>query len=1124
MPKTTSNCSGEFCFSPVQTETSRLAGLFALACLSLFLVLPQQVAGFAGEVIYFVLTDRFEDGDPGNNTAGMSAAAAGFDKRSEKHYHGGDFKGLQQRLDYLEQLGVTALWLTPVFRNKPVQDGSAAYHGYWIIDFLNVDPHLGTNEEFRSLVQAAHARGIKVYLDIVVNHTADVIFYSENTYTYRSKADFPFRRADGTPFDDRDYVWRGADSPVFPQLSATVSFPYTPQVSPAERTIKNPAWLNDVTNYHNRGNSTFSGESSIYGDFMGLDDLFTTKPEVVQGMIDIFEYWIREYRIDGYRIDTVKHVNLEFWQQFIPAIRAEANRRGIAHFFQFGEVFSGDPRLLSAFQAHGYMDATLDFGFAFAARDYISRGQSAQRMHELFAQDELYRLPHTDPSQQPVFLGNHDFGRWGHFVRADNPTLNEQDILQVALLGHALTFFARGPPVLYYGDEQGFTGGADSAGREDMMPSQVTAYNRLNLIGTQATTAVSNFDTQHPLFQAIRSMSGVYRSHPALAAGIQQMRTVAPAEVLAFSRWSQEDRHEYLVVFNNHRTQARNAVTVSSWHTGPAEWDLIYSNVSMPTTLSGLNNGSVSLNLPRLSVAVYRSRTPLPAVAPTVSLLVQDRQVLGYSPWEQDGHRFPGRVALSAQVTGEQPQQLRFYVTRSSDPGQEIFVGEAWTAPWRVWMPVFKDWQPGETLDVRLRAGAAESGTQVELQAHGLSLQQGFDPRYLVVHHHRADGNYTDWFLRAEGNGVSGQSLIAPFIGRTAFGAFAFVRIEDPMAVVTLQVERRQGENVIQTLFPEAHQVVPARRYHFWTRQEDARLHRSGAAARGAVRVHFRNPSGSATGYRLELAGGTRLTPSGNTDFGVFFDVQPQHLQPFVDWNQPVSLTILNTQNQAVDGLQRVIQPTDSSDFWLVQGDPRMHLSRASSENTVILRYHRPDGNYGNAASNRFEDFWGVHLWEGAAQPNPNWQTPKKPDGSDGFGIWFRIPLQPQATRLAYILHRGETKDPGPDQFVQLAIHGHEVWQIAGAAPDAPYVWSEGPDAQPQSPDALSVRTSMKVFLRPQDRTLHWFASGGNLYRVELSNDLQQWQPLRLNLSGNDAWRSVDIHPEQARWWRVVAE
>jgi glycosidase len=153
------------------------------------------------EVIYFVLPDRFENGDPSNDRGGLSGDRlhTGFDPTDKGFYHGGDLKGLTSRLDYIQGLGATAIWVAPVMKNKPVQGSpgheSAAYHGYWITDFTHVDPHFGTDADFKTFVDAAHARGMKVYLDIVVNHTADVIKYTEcggkgpGQCPYRSIAD-----------------------------------------------------------------------------------------------------------------------------------------------------------------------------------------------------------------------------------------------------------------------------------------------------------------------------------------------------------------------------------------------------------------------------------------------------------------------------------------------------------------------------------------------------------------------------------------------------------------------------------------------------------------------------------------------------------------------------------------------------------------------------------------------------------------------------------------------------------------------------------------------------------------------------------------------------------------------
>ena len=288
------------------------------------------VPGNAG-VFYFVLTDRFANGRTDNDTGGYPGGRNdhGFDPTAISHYHGGDLAGLTQKLDYLKGLGVTAIWLTPPFRNKPVQSGTAGYHGYWILDFLAVDPHLGTEAEFRGFVAAAHARGIRVFMDVILNHTADVIVPEGGDISYRDRAGWPYRDAQGRPFDETRFIDNGVGAPpVFPELSAERSFAHRPTIPPGEEHAKNPAWLNDVRFYHNRGNTDFTGEKSLHGDFVGLDDLFTEHPVVVRGMIDIYRQWIERHGVDGFRIDTAKHTNIELWQAFGPAMREAARRLG----------------------------------------------------------------------------------------------------------------------------------------------------------------------------------------------------------------------------------------------------------------------------------------------------------------------------------------------------------------------------------------------------------------------------------------------------------------------------------------------------------------------------------------------------------------------------------------------------------------------------------------------------------------------------------------------------------------------------------------------------------------------------------------------------------------------------
>ena len=237
------------------------------------------------EVIYFVLPDRFENGDPSNDTGGLKGdrLTTGYDPTAKGFYHGGDLKGLIKRLDYIQQLGATAIWLGPIFKNKAVQGSpgheSAGYHGYWITDFTKVDPHFGTNADMTAFVDAAHARGMKVYMDIIINHTADVIQYREcgvgKPCPYRDRGAYPYQRKGGVGGKAINGGFAGDDvrtAENFAKLTDP-TYAYTPYVPAAERTVKVPAWLNDPIYYHNRGDTTFMNESSTMGDFSGLDDV-----------------------------------------------------------------------------------------------------------------------------------------------------------------------------------------------------------------------------------------------------------------------------------------------------------------------------------------------------------------------------------------------------------------------------------------------------------------------------------------------------------------------------------------------------------------------------------------------------------------------------------------------------------------------------------------------------------------------------------------------------------------------------------------------------------------------------------------------------------------------------------
>ncbi len=510
--------------------------------------LPLRDRPASDEIIYFLLPDRFENGDRSNDRGGLSGDRlhTGFDPASKGFFHGGDLKGLGSRLDYIQALGATAIWLGPIYQNNPVQgargDESAGYHGYWITDFTAVDSHFGTAADLQALIVAVHARGMKLYLDIIVNHTADVVRYREcpdNQCPYRSRAHYP-ERAD--------------------------SYAYTPYIPAGQEHRKVPEWLNELRYYHNRGNSTFEGESSTLGDFSGLDDVNTEDPRVVQGFIDIFNGWIDNFGIDGFRIDTAKHVNPEFWQAFVPAIRAHAAARGIPNFHMFGEVATAemDPALLAQHTRVDKLPAVLDFAFAAAVRDTVAGSAGTDELARLFAADSLYEGGVSAALQLPTFISNHDGGRFARQVQLARPTASAAEVLKRVQLAHAMLLTLRGVPTVYSGDEQGFVGwGDDQAARQDMFASQVVSYNNQPLLGTSSTTAVSNFNSAHPLYQTIAALARLRTEQPALLHGLQVVRAASKTPGLfAASRFDSVTGTEVLLAFNTSTASIDTQVVV----------------------------------------------------------------------------------------------------------------------------------------------------------------------------------------------------------------------------------------------------------------------------------------------------------------------------------------------------------------------------------------------------------------------------------------------------------------------------------------------------------------------------------------------------------------------------------
>lgn len=277
------------------------------------------------QVIYFPLTDRFHDGDPTNNFAVDRTHPAGF--------WGGDLKGLTEKLDYIKSLGATTIWLSPLADNtEELRLGDYhgyGHHGYWIRDHYQVEEHQGTLADAKNLVKEAHEKGLKVILDVVLNHTGP---------------DHPFAQ------------------------------------DPAKQ-----GW------FHNEGGiDDWNDPRQVErGSLGGLPDLNQDNPETYRYLMDNTLWWIKETGVDGIRLDAVKHIGKEFWSKFVPEVK---ERSGKDDLFVTGEVFHGDPNVVADYQRKG-VDSLFDLPLYYTIRETLGQGQSFRRLGERFAQDAAYPDP-----------------------------------------------------------------------------------------------------------------------------------------------------------------------------------------------------------------------------------------------------------------------------------------------------------------------------------------------------------------------------------------------------------------------------------------------------------------------------------------------------------------------------------------------------------------------------------------------------------------------------------------------------------------------------------------------------------------------------------------------------------
>ena len=373
----------------------------------------------ANDVIYLIMPDRFADGDSTNDDP--AAAPGMLDRSDPRRYHGGDYDGIRKRLPYLKSLGVTAIWLTPIYDNtnvldrKEVYDGkpTTAYHGYHAIDYYASDEHFGNVAAYRRLVDDAHAQGLKVIIDMVANHTSAYHPWVENPPTatwYHGTA--------ATHLANTWQVWTLADS----------------LATPAMRQATLDGWFIDV-----------------------LPDLNQGDPEVARYLVQNTLWWVGESGVDGIRQDTWPYVPRGFWRDWMTAIRREYPSLRVV-----GEVSDGDPTLVSFFQGgrEGFdgiddkVDALFDYPLFYTVRRAFAEGKSLREVSMMLGRDRLY----PNAGALVTFLGLHDVPRF----------MSEQGATTQGLeLAFTFLLTSRGTPMIYYGDEIALPGGSDPDNRRD---------------------------------------------------------------------------------------------------------------------------------------------------------------------------------------------------------------------------------------------------------------------------------------------------------------------------------------------------------------------------------------------------------------------------------------------------------------------------------------------------------------------------------------------------------------------------------------------------------------------------------------------------------------------------------
>ncbi|MGB9795736.1 alpha-amylase family glycosyl hydrolase [Fervidobacterium gondwanense] len=505
-------------------------------------VLTQYKGGWADKVLYMIMIDRFNDGDPSNN----NQANVEYDPRDGAKYSGGDLKGITDKITYIRGMGIDGIWITPPVANQWWDPwvNYGGYHGYWARDFKKVDEHFGTLADYKALADALHNNGMKLIQDIVVNHVGNYFRFRNGKFELNTGS-IPTSAPTQYPFNLNNYN------------------------DPAQKEKAIYHWTPDITNYSDPN-------QKLNYQMSGLDDLNTENPEVVEALIDAYSYWIKEVGVDGFRVDTAMYVPKEFFDKFFKGEKGIFSLR--KDFIAFGETwlsgkpleYTSDMEIASYFD-HGF-NSMLDFTLMEEIRRVIKGGQPTEFLaYRMKVRNEILKK-----GLLVTFIDNHDMERFGKGV---TPNITMQ------ALGFLLTL--PGMPVIYYGTEQYF---------EETRASMFK--------GGWGSFGEDHFNTNSDMYRFIREAIEFRKAHPATRYGEVNilLSEVRGAGLLVYTLKSSE---EELFIIMNTANDARISNFKTSYEPGTTLEPIYNATGGISSPIVVKEEGYITVRIPARTFTVF---------------------------------------------------------------------------------------------------------------------------------------------------------------------------------------------------------------------------------------------------------------------------------------------------------------------------------------------------------------------------------------------------------------------------------------------------------------------------------------------------------------------------------------